>query len=706
MQLLYLYIPHYGILKDVELNFTANHRFKYNKKTRTVEELSEDEMKTTPPLSDDFFSLGSEENVVESISAIVGNNGAGKTSIANLIHDIGKKLPIEHIMIWKIGKELHYSAFIIPTFLSDSEIEEMISFVALSIKKRRGFPQLEKHPELDAEAMKVVKNAYPNKQLISDTQSKEYTDLYIHIGYREMGSNTICSLITPFFKPKLKTQNLYTEELSFNLIYSSNYYTPMHSISTTAQTIDVSTSNYLQTDCNGLTMVLKTEHSTIEHVAGEFIRNIRFITAFHQSSSCEIDFPMPMGCSVSIDDNRESEKFNMIMNIGDKTQFIPNNFRAVLYGIIDRLEKSSLFEHKILSRFIHSAVNAEIYNFGTNKERITGITDRIMELFTISCKIDPREIKTLTPSFTPAENDPIHIYTSFLNDVHSFLTGLSKSDSLFQNQWKEMISFFKFVSSEKITTREKKLYFNLKNPQELDSFSKFMTLYNSTMTKSYYLKTEWDPYISSGEFAQINIFSRLYSQLYGKKQFKHKDVILFMDEIEITIHPDLQRKLVSNLLLFLNHFVSDAKVHIIFATHSPILLSDIPQSNTILLERKNDEVTVKDNAEFPETFGANIHSLYRNSFLLESGTMGSFATGKIKALIKDIEKLTPDISEDKRKHIEDQIAIIGEPYMKRKIEELYESKLTPEKIEDFKEKRIATLEAELKRLKEGESSND
>ncbi len=36
MQLLYLYIPDYGILKDVELNFTANHRFHYDKETLTV----------------------------------------------------------------------------------------------------------------------------------------------------------------------------------------------------------------------------------------------------------------------------------------------------------------------------------------------------------------------------------------------------------------------------------------------------------------------------------------------------------------------------------------------------------------------------------------------------------------------------------------------------------------------------------------------
>ena len=69
--------------------------------------------------------------------------------------------------------------------------------------------------------------------------------------------------------------------------------------------------------------------------------------------------------------------------------------------------------------------------------------------------------------------------------------------------------------------------------------------------------------------------------------------------------------------------------NIIVVTHSPFILSDIPQDNVLFLkDGKNDNEV----CDF-KTFGANIHDLLRTSFFLENGLVGEFANNKIEELL-------------------------------------------------------------------------
>ncbi len=85
MKLLYLYIRDYGILKDIEFNFDSNYRYHFDKVTRELTQLPPEN-----PLPDDFFSINKKGNdrVVESISALIGNNGSGKTFVARYIDEL------------------------------------------------------------------------------------------------------------------------------------------------------------------------------------------------------------------------------------------------------------------------------------------------------------------------------------------------------------------------------------------------------------------------------------------------------------------------------------------------------------------------------------------------------------------------------------------------------------------------------------------
>ncbi|WP_196888872.1 AAA family ATPase [Aureivirga sp. CE67] len=147
--------------------------------------------------------------------------------------------------------------------------------------------------------------------------------------------------------------------------------------------------------------------------------------------------------------------------------------------------------------------------------------------------------------------------------------------------------------------------------------------------------------LSSGEKQQIfSINSILYhlrnlNSVIPNKEgvVSYKNVNLILDEIELYAHPEYQRKFLSDLLVSLSKLPLKSDnggvkaINILFVTHSPFIISDILKSNILFLE--DGEPYLK---EMKNTFGANIHELLTNSFFMES-TMGAFATKKIKEIV-------------------------------------------------------------------------
>src|SRR5690606_30475654 len=112
-------------------------------------------------------------------------------------------------------------------------------------------------------------------------------------------------------------------------------------------------------------------------------------------------------------------------------------------------------------------------------------------------------------------------------------------------------------------------------------------------------------------------------------------------------------------------------INILFLTHSPFILSDIPNSNILSLK---DGYPTDINLSNTNTFGANIIDLLSNEFFLVEGVIGKFAQEKIQDVIKYINE------ENKRNEIKwitskkvakDFIEIIGEPYLREKIMDMF-----------------------------------
>lgn len=122
----------------------------------------------------------------------------------------------------------------------------------------------------------------------------------------------------------------------------------------------------------------------------------------------------------------------------------------------------------------------------------------------------------------------------------------------------------------------------------------------------------------------------------NKYPITYQYVCAIFDEIELYYHPEMQRLFVQNLLDGLKQLElrQIRGLHIIMATHSPFILSDIPVQNVMFLGKDGKTKRMNNFC----TFGANIHSMLKHSFFLEDGTMGEFARNTIKAAQNTINR--------------------------------------------------------------------
>lgn len=201
--------------------------------------------------------------------------------------------------------------------------------------------------------------------------------------------------------------------------------------------------------------------------------------------------------------------------------------------------------------------------------------------------------------------------------------------------------------------------------------------------------------LSSGEQVLLNLFSRLYEAItIDPLKFTNKSYanLILLDESEIGFHPEWQRSYISLLVEFLdalkitNSTISDFQV--LISTHSPILLSDIPNCCTNYLKRERYGTTYKTVVE-SNTFAANVFNLYRMSFFMKEGLVGKFATKKVNDILERID------NEDMHGVLE-SIQMIGDERIRGLLMNKYEQVVSPEELIKCYEKRIEQLKKGLK----------
>ena len=250
-------------------------------------------------------------------------------------------------------------------------------------------------------------------------------------------------------------------------------------------------------------------------------------------------------------------------------------------------------------------------------------------------------------------------------------------------------------------------------------------------------------YLSSGEKQQAYSTSAIVYHLKNldsvsddrssSERAAYPYVQLILEEVELYYHPELQRQLVKNVLdgikqANLRHI---KWISICIVTHSPFVLSDIPSTNVLALKKEGDETS-----KIP-CFASNIHEMLKLSFFLKNGTAGDLAMwtttriAKCLRVYRWINKLEPspaffpslkDLQEEYAfleefktinnalqfseegfqlvyppEELLSQINLIGEPVIRRVLLDDYK-RTFPDKKEDYKESMRALLREQMMAL--------
>lgn len=173
----------------------------------------------------------------------------------------------------------------------------------------------------------------------------------------------------------------------------------------------------------------------------------------------------------------------------------------------------------------------------------------------------------------------------------------------------------------------------------------------------------------------------------GVEKIKYEYINIIFDEIELYFHPEYQRRFVFELLerfdsLKKGDNIDNIKgINILFCTHSPFILSDIPKENVLFL---GDEMDFK-------TFGANITTSLASSFFMEY-LIGEFAKTKITNIIEKLNRKNKE--NDDKENILKTIRLIDEPILRNKLIEMYYEKFAETKDKDLKKQEEKEQEVE------------
>lgn len=175
--------------------------------------------------------------------------------------------------------------------------------------------------------------------------------------------------------------------------------------------------------------------------------------------------------------------------------------------------------------------------------------------------------------------------------------------------------------------------------------------------------------------------------------------IILVDEIEEGLHLEWSRRLINFLINEFNK-VSNSKIQFIFTTHSPFMLSDIKNGNVICLVKDEEDVKVE---LMRNTFAKNIQEIMHDDMFIKD-IYGEFAISKINNIIKELaplQDINNHVSYLTKENLLSEIDMISEPLLRNKLYEMYEKKFQESTIEN----RIKQLKSELEKL-EAEKSNN
>lgn len=625
MELIYLWIEDYKSIKRQEIIFSSHYKLNRDSNLKSFLKFENQTYEYYKP--------------IEKITALIGKNGSGKSSILEvLVHLIGGDPSIDAYIVFEDDGELKWFGN-----AKNGHFEESIKEVEYkkfkSRKKAIYYSSVysphnlelnnllktapRRHNRLDSEILQSNENAsrfqdnivnvsnnYLYSSGIAKNQLIDLKDQFIFLENNEVFAESFLGF-NKYFRAELmeiKFKNIYPK-----LSYLIQKYTDM--------------TEYKNRDNKNI-LILK-----------------KLLSEINQLFPDQINFSLDLHSSKAQVGSGGVRLNNLVENFEELFDKLENN-------INERIKTSDL-ENQLITSYTLLAIEDEVILWRDND---------VYTMFLISLFMKTQNNLTLE-IFEECES----YYSKHLEDLELIL------------KFKEKILNFMATSkdlSNTITMNNLGTHF----PLNFDTHnSKKALIFVKEIQKNKYsevsINISWNG-MSSGQIAKLNIFSRLYRGLLHtsreRKFQKDSRLVILLDEADIYLHPEWQRMFLSELQNFFTNVFQGYKVELIFTSHSPILVSDLIKEDVYVVEKyPSSGLTLISQADF-ETFASNIHTMYQKGFFLDR-TMGQLAYKYIEKLQDTIEG-TESPTIDQLNNWLYLIGKIGEPVIKMGLENLIKSK--------------------------------
>ena len=649
MELVYLWVEDYKNIKKHGFNFSPRFRCEYDEEKNELKIVDKEETGESYPKN--FFG----DNI--NITAIVGENGSGKSSLVKLFEKIFLDKDSKKYIFISLNKKLFiYSNLSIKKILTKYETELI-------------FPDNLSLCSYNAE----IPYPYENRKDLHFREEFYTINLQEKYIYKLMsfiiknGGDDIINFVSNVFKP---TEMIITENISYKKSIEDNIKVIMPE-NFPFKEIELENDNIKE-------KLIYQKFTLIDTVIKEIY--VDKYDDFLEEESKKIfeenkelyrkEFRIN-GSSASDDEILEELSYQV---------FETNPLEKYIIDTLDKKELYNFFRENIYSCLYNYFISSFIFR---NKKDSELIKKPNVYKYLIFYKIVSNALLDEFLNF---------IINDYFDSVYT--PEIESLDELIKNIFDDMN-----ISKIEQFLKEQKININI-NYHDYESLnSQKPNIDNKKYFEDYYELFTFEFFDDNGKkFSDLSHGEKIfYGQIlniyfYNLSSSIKDNLILCFDEPEISLHPMWQKEYLNRFINFIKTL--DKNIHLVFTSHSPFLLSDLPKQNVIFLEK--DEKTGKcanatEKMKDFNTFGANIHTLLSHGFFMKDGLMGEFAKSKIDIAIKYLNQKT--LTQEQLDYCENIISIIGEPIIKRELQKMLDSKRLSE-IEVIK-KQIAELQQEL-----------
>lgn len=431
--------------------------------------------------------------------------------------------------------------------------------------------------------------------------------------------------------------------------------------------------------------------------------------------------------------------FDALKQIWDLPQYI-NSTVEKSHLIIDSANLLKNFEITILSyltlndTFLITGNNGHFdFRQILNSSNFEAFLDNFLKKYIISQDIFFEDhIDYITLKNSKGLIDLISITYKRMSHIGGVSTSMLKEKMLKDIQGLNDISLLYNYIQELLNDRDKDvLTFSVDNKRNVEQAEAFFLKYSKVVQyfsnipgiNPDFMEVKTDVNLSFGEKCLLNLYATIFGFTKSNDSSrKRENYILILDEADLGYHPMWKKKFVDTInktlpIIFSeltpmiyrannwekNPDIQVPNLQVIFTTHDPLSLSDMPNKNVIYLKRSEcvtEVLEIDDIVRPSKTFGANITDLLADSFFISDGLIGDFSKGKIEEIIKwinsnkKIKKRNFNKFSKELIYYKNVIKLIDEPIVKIKLSEMISE------LENSSEFHKNTLDDEIRFLTE------